>query len=242
MKSVTVTLSALLLLTLAFFTTSCDKDKDLPPPVLERSYLHINSLSELTDSFDITFDYWNVDDVVISNFFMNRNWPISGYANLLEGGQPDEFGNGKLWVSATQHLFVGDSTDTLINAMAIVLDPGVKSTMFVGDSAGKMFFLLAKDEYTTASNINSVRFVNLCPAPTAAKASLRSTDGTINIPLTNFGTASSFVNYASGVYDFEVVDDLGTVIANAPGVTLWNNGATTFTLSRVSPTLNFYLH
>jgi hypothetical protein len=232
MKSRALFLSALLFLALTSVLTGCDKDKDLPPPVLERSYVHIQSVTEMVDSFDITFDYWNVDDVVISNFFWNRNWPMAGYANLLEGGQPDEFGNGQLYVTATRQPFFGGAIDTLAGPITIVLDPADRQSIYVGDSAGKAFFLVLQDEFTTSAGTTALRFVNL--RSNTPVATLRSVGGAITLPATNFGAASTFTNVPSGVYDFEAVDAGGSVVATITNVSLYDGGTSTMTLSRPS--------
>jgi hypothetical protein len=134
------------LIATALLAIGCKKE-DPTPPVKDRTLLHIVSLVS-SDTFDLTFDYFNADDVVIDDFVFLRNFPIIGYADLEAGGTPDEFGNGKLYLSASRQRFIDVKPDTLMPPRNIVLTKDEKSTICLGDSAGKLRFLKIKDEFS----------------------------------------------------------------------------------------------
>ncbi|MEY3443867.1 MAG: hypothetical protein RLZZ519_2148, partial [Bacteroidota bacterium] len=79
-------LFALTLIATALLAVGCKED-DPTNPERSRSYLHIVD-AVAADTFNLTFDYYNVNDVVIKDFVFQRNFPIVGYADMEAGGAP----------------------------------------------------------------------------------------------------------------------------------------------------------
>jgi hypothetical protein len=227
---------ALALIATSLLAVGCKKD-DPTPPTKDRTYLHIMSAVP-SDTFDLTFDYFNADDVVIDDFLYRRNFPIVGYADLEASGTPDEFGNGKLYLSASRQRFLNVKPDTLMPPREIVLAKDEKNTICLADSAGKIRFLKIKDavEYATDTT-TALRFINL--SNTQATASLGSTDGRISISNIAFWNNSAYVNLPHGQYDVELRDASGTVINT---VSLWLSGRTAYSFFAVANGLDYFIH
>ena len=144
----------LLSLALFLFATACKKD-DTIDPNRGRSYLHIVSTVQNTDTFDLNFNYYHVNNTVIGRFHFNRNWPLEGYADLEEGGTPDEFGNGQLFCVGTVPTTVfGIPDDTVLYERPIVLTKNEKSTLCFADSAGTIAMKKFTDDSVSPGRTN----------------------------------------------------------------------------------------
>lgn len=224
---------------------SCKKD-DFVDPNRGRSYLHIISASENKDTFQLTFNYYNVSNVVIGNFYFNRNWPLDGYADLEEGGVPDEYGNGQLNIygikPSTQHL-VPD--DTVLRNRTMILGKAEKSTLCFADSSGEVAMVKLLDVFTQPDTGKvSVRFINL--HENFSITSLESSNNTnINLPAITFLNASAFATVNSGTYDFTVSDDgSGSPIGTASGLVLESGQVYSFFFAKDNgtPVLRHFRH
>lgn len=233
--------TAVLLLAILTFV-GCKKDPGVvTPPERQPSFLHILGAAA-TPNFDVTFDYWNADNQVITDFFYQRNWPIQGYADMQAAGhQQDEFGNGKLEVVLSRQIFANEAPDTLLPPTEIVLNPEEKSTVCFADSFGNMVLRKFADAYTIPDGATSaIRFINLSPTADTDIASLTTSDNSLNINSVNFLNASDFVNLGDGQYTVEARDNGGNIIATR---NMWIDGgiAHTFYLSD-SADLAFFKH
>lgn len=223
-------ISAFLLLSL-LLAFGC-KDDDTVTPVRERSYLHILGAAAPSDTFNITFDYYNADDIVINGFFYKRNFPIGGYADMMAAGTPDEFGNGKLLLTITKNNFINATPDTLLQPSEIVLGAEEKATLVIADSLGSMRSRKYLDVYTNNADAN-IRFLNLDAS--VASATFRASNGAWAVNAAPFLGSGDFIQVPVGVYDIEVVnDDTGNVIATVSSYSLSNWGAYTFYLGQGS--------
>lgn len=229
------------LLIFALFATTllaagCKKDDPVAPD-RPRTFLHVLSAIQ-ADTFDLTLDYFNADDVVIKDFVFGRNFPIVGYADLEASGTPDEFGNGKLFSMLSSQPFLNVAADTLMSPKAIVLEADEKSTICYGDSLGTITYLKLKDTYSFPDDVTtSVRFINLSNAN--ATASLGELNGAISIPNVNHWSASDFVNFSHGQYELQFIDANG-----APGasINMWLSGNTAYTFYAVGNTLGYFIN
>ena len=203
----------ILLLAVMVSATGCETDPPEPTD-FERSYLHVISAAQVSN-FDLAFDYWNTEGQVIPDFDYNRNWPLGGYANLVAGGQPDEFGNGKLYVLATRQPFINVPIDTVMQPTPIILAPQAYATLVIVDSAGTLAIDLFEDNYDAPGGEVNLRLINLKDG--SGNVGLRSTDGSINLSNVGYRTASDFIRVPAGVYDMEVVDESGATV-----LTIWN--------------------
>ena len=204
----------ILLLTLVIFGAGCKPD-DIDPVEQERTYLHILSASQAQGNFDLSFDYWNTEGQVIPDFFYKRNWPLGGYGNLIAGGQPDEFGNGQLFVLATQQPFINVPIDTIMDPRPIILQPEAFSTLCIVDSANTLAINHFEDNFSHPGSEVNVRLINL--QQNSGAVGLRSTDSNVNIPNVAYRNASDFVRVPAGNYDFEITDESGSNV-----LTTWN--------------------
>lgn len=204
----------ILLLTLMVFGAAC-KPTEVPPVEHERSYLHILSASQAVGNFDLSFDYWNTEGQVIPDFYYKRNWPLGGYSNLVAGGTPDEFGNGQMFILATQQPFINVDKDTVMAPKPIVLEPNTFSTLCIVDSGGTLAITHITDNFTNPGAEANVRLINL--QAMSGAVGLRSTDGNINIPSVSYRDASDFMRVPEGTYDIEVMDETGSTV-----LTTWN--------------------
>ena len=204
MKRLTL-LSAILML----FAFGC-KEKDPIVPDRGRSLVHILGGME-EDSIRVTFDYFNADDVVIDNFYHHRNFPMVGYADLEAGGIPDEFGNGKLYLSLSRKPFANIAADTIMQAREFVLAKDARTTVCFVDSFGSGTYVKFDDAPgATDANNSQVRFINL--ASSLSTATLTTTTNAVNIGGVGFMTASPFVSMPSGWHDFELKNASGAVL------------------------------
>lgn len=227
-------LIAFSLIATVFLAIGCKKDEPTPPST-DRTLLHIVSVVP-NDTFDLTFDYYNADDVVIKDFVYGRNFPIVGYADMLASGTPDAYGNGKLYLSASRQPFIDIKPDTLMPPRDLILEKDQKSTVCIADSAGLMRFLKIKDEFDFATDTtNAVRFINL--SNNQAIASLTSTNGNIAISNVAFWTNTAFSNFPHGQYDLELKDSNGTVLSS---IGMWLGGRTAYTFFAVGNTLGYF--
>lgn len=223
-------ISAFLLLSL-FVAFGCKKD-DPTKPVRERSYLHILGAAAPSDTFNITFDYYNADDIVISGFFYKRNFPLGGYADMMAAGTPDEFGNGKLFMTATKNNIINATPDTILSPMEIALLPNEKATLVLADSIGKLKAKMYADVFPSGTDAN-MRFLNLDAR--VASATLRASNGAWTIGGEGFLGNGNIVTVPAGTYTIEVVnDDTGAVIASIANYTLSSWGGYTFYLGQAS--------
>ncbi len=214
----------------------CKKD-DPTTPVKDRSFMHVVSVVP-NDTFDLTFDYFNSDDVVIDDFIYLRNFPIIGYADLEASGVPDEFGNGKLFLSASKQYYINVKPDTLMPPRDLILAKDEKSTICLGDSMGKLRFLKIKDEFSFGTDTTSaIRFLNLSNGQ--ATASLEATNGALSIPGVAFWSSSQFSNLPHGTYDLELHDAAGALLQT---VTVRLNGRTAYSFFAVGNTLDYFVN
>ena len=228
---------------LVLFLAGCKDKTEFPQPVFANSYLHIVSGATVVDTFSMVFDYYNVSDVVISNYYLMKNWPMQGYAELTAGGVPDEFGNGKIYLHAIKyHSPTWDLNDTLFQYKDILLSKDERSTLCFTDSSGNLIALKYTDDYDQDpdSGFANVRFINL--KENVATASLTSTNGAVNVPGVNFRSASSFIRVPTGVYTMEARDDSNNnLIGNIGSITIWNKGTFTFYIA-ANGTLSQFLN
>lgn len=229
------------LLIFALFATTllalgCKKDDPVDPD-RPRTLLHIVSAVP-TDTFDLTLDYFNADDVVIKDFVFRRNFPIVGYADLEASGTPDEFGNGKLYATLSHQPFLNVKADTLLQPTAIVLEKDEKSTLCFADSMGAIKILKLKDEYSIPNDTTvAIRFINFSNAN--ATASLGEINGAVSIPNVNYWSGSQFMYFSHGQYEVQFLDANGT-----PGgsVNMWFGGGTAYTFYAVGNTLGYFIN
>lgn len=221
------------------FAFGCKKE-DVVKPDRGRSYVHILGALE-ADTFNITIDYYNSNDVVINDFYHHRNFPMQGYADLEAGGTPDEFGNGKMYVTLSSQPFANLAPDTVMTPKTLVLERDARSTICFVDSFGTKTIVKYDDVLPTADATNSqVRFINL--RSQIASASLTSTDAAANIGGVNFLSASAFGPVAAGFHTFEVKDGSGNVLTSAT-VNVSPYTTYTFYVSGTSgPQLNYFAH
>lgn len=229
---------------LGFFAVSgCKERNDFDPPEFKDSWFHVASASSLVDTFSVIFDYWSVDDVVIPDYWFQKNWPISGYAELTAGGEPDEFGNGKLYVHAVKYISFPGINDTLGRKKDIILEPDGKSSGFFADSSGEVIFLKYEDTFTPPASGNTlVRFVNL--EESVSSATLNATaGGALNISGISFRSASAYSEIASGTYTLQVVDEGTGSPVNTTTLDIAEGGAYTFYLGGAgSGSMAYYRH
>ncbi len=227
-------LIAFSLIAAVFLAIGCKKDQPTPPST-DRTLLHIVSVVP-NDTFNVTFDYYNADDVVIKDFVFGRNFPIVGYADMLASGQPDAYGNGKLYLSASKQPFLNEKPDTVMPPRDLILEKDQKSTVCIADSAGLIRFLKTKDEFSFPNDTtNAVRFINL--SNTQATASLSSSNGNIAISNIPFWTNSAYSNFPHGQYDMSLKDSNGAVLST---ISLWISGNTAYTFFAVGNTLGYF--
>jgi hypothetical protein len=232
-------LLSIIALAALLFTFGC-KEKDPVKPDRGRSFLHILGAVD-EDSTRVTLDYYNANDVVIDDFFYHRNFPIRGYADLEAGGAPDEFGNGKLFVSLNKQPFANIVEDTLMVPRAIELVRDEKATICFVDSFGTTVLLKLKDTPAVPdADFAQVRFLNLSSAN--ATASLTTSGGLFNIGGIPFMGNSDFMAVPDGQVDVEVRDAGGNVLATLP---IFINGYTTYTFyvsGTATPELQYFTH
>ncbi len=230
------------LLIFALFATTllavgCKKDDPVNNEDRPRTFLHVLSAIQ-ADTFDLTLDYFNSDDVVIKDFVYGRNFPIVGYADLEASGTPDEFDNGKLYAMLSYQPFLNMDADTLMEPRAIVLEADEKSTICYGDSLGTITYLKVKDEYSFPNDTTAaVRFINLSNGN--ATASLGSVSGAVSIPNVNFWSESQFMNFSHGQYQLQFLDANG---AAGGSVSLWLAGGTAYTFYAVGNSLAYFIN
>ena len=213
------------------------KKVDPTTPSNDRTLLHIMSAVN-QDTFNLTFDYFNADDVVINDFVFNRNFPIIGYADMLAAGTPDEFGNGKLYLTASRQHFLDVKPDTTMFPRELLLAKDEKSTICLADSASKIRFLKVKDEFSFATDTTTtVRFINL--SNSQPNASIVSAGGALAISNIPFWTTSPFTNFPHGQYDIELRDASGTLLSS---VSMWLSGRTAYTFFAVGNTLAYFVN
>ncbi|MEM7039488.1 MAG: hypothetical protein AAF570_21115 [Bacteroidota bacterium] len=231
MRRYSVFLLALLLI------VGCKED---PPetPDRGRTFLHLLSGAEV-DTFDVTFDYFNADDQVIKDFHWMRNFPISGYADMEAGGEPDEFDNGKLFMTITRQPFANLPADTVMMPMDLILERDQEATMCIVDSFGEITLLKFVDEYSTSPGMANVRFINLASGQPVA--GLTTASGDLNISNVSFMEASAWTTVPAGVQMVELRDTSGTAVVSQ---NLWLNssGVYTFYVSGSSPSLDHFIH
>lgn len=210
------------------------KDDDLKPLDRGRTNLHI--VGAVQDSFDLTFDYYNGDDVVIKDFYFNRNFPLIGYADMEAGGTPDEFGNGKLYLMASKQPFINIAADTLMDPREIELLKDEKSTVVLADSVGSLRFLKIKDQIEFPTDTSAaVRFINVSNNyPTATLASV---DGAVSIGNISFWNASDFIYVHHGQYVVELRDSNGAVVTS---INLWLGGRSAYTFFTAGNALAYF--
>lgn len=227
---------AFALIACALLIAGC-KDDDLTPPEYGRTLVHVMSAVP-QDTFDLVFDYYNADDVVIDDFVFNRNFPLIGYADMQEGGQPDEFGNGKLFLTASRQPFINVAPDTVMPSKDIVLEKDKRLTICLADSAGAIRFLKIEDDFSFATDTSTaVRFINF--SNLHATASLGSADGSVSLPNVAFWTSSSYINLPHGQYDVELRDGSGAVVNT---VSLWLSGRTAYSFFAVNNGLAYFVN
>lgn len=217
-------------LSLILAISACKPNDDFVDPNRQRSFLHIVNASADNDTFDITFDYYNANNLVISSFYFNRNWPFSGYASLEEGGKADTFGHGKLWVVASVPSgVIGVDDDTIMEPKSIELVAEEKSTMCLVDSGGEMVVMKFVDDYSLPMDTFAlIRFINL--KQEVVTANMASGDGVINVPSVAFGAASTYATVPRGNYSLKV-DDGTTTLVTIPSVDLKKGEVYTFYLA-----------
>lgn len=214
------------LLASMFLAFGC-KEPQNDPPVRERSYLHILGASSPGGEYNITFDFYNADDIVIEDFFYKRNFPISGYADMLAAGIPDEFGNGKLFLTTTQNNIINAVPDTLVQPTEIVLPANEESTIAFADSFGTQVMRMYSDVWDEASTDAKVRFLNL--NADAPSVSINATSGAFSFTGISFLDDGSFQYVPPGTYDIQFVnDDTGGIIGTISNYSLTSWGAFTF--------------
>ena len=229
------------LLIFALFATTllavgCKKDEPVAPD-RPRTFLHILSAVP-ADTFDLTLDYYNSDDVVIKDFVFGRNFPIVGYADLEASGTPDEFGNGKLYSMLSYQPFLNAPADTLMAPKTLVLETDDKSTICFGDSMGTITYLKVKDSYSFPDGTQAaIRFINLSNGN--ATASLTEVNSGISIPNVNHWSASDFVNFQDGQYELQFTDANGTAHGS---INMWIGGGTAYTFYAVGNTLGYFIN
>lgn len=229
----------LLLLATTVLGTGCKED----PPVdvdRQRSYLHILG-GAAVDTFDITFDYYNADNVVISNFYYMRNFPIQGYADLQATRPEDEFGNGKNWMTATRQPFANVAKDTVLTPEELFLAPDEQATLCFADSMGTLVTLKISDNISFPNDTSAmVRFINL--GPETSMAGLSTADGSLNNMGVGFLQFTDFLPVNPGARTFEVRDSSNAIV-NSAAYWLYGRKAYTFYLSgNGSGVLDYFVH
>lgn len=210
------------------------KDDDLTPIDRGRTNLHI--VGAVQDSFNLTFDYFNGDDVVIKDFYFNRNFPLVGYADMEAGGTPDEFGNGKLFLMASKQPFINVTADTLMEPREIELMKDERSTLVLADSLGSMRFLKILDQINYPTDTSAaVRFVNV--SNNYSTASLTSLDGAVGISNVSFWNASDFTYVRHGQYLLELRDSNGAVVTS---MSLWLGGRSAYSFFTAGNALAYF--
>jgi|GEM_PF-2171706 len=203
--------AALLLLLLTLTLAGC---KEEPPVEVNRarSYLHIISGADV-DPFDVTFNYYNADNVVIEDFFFRRNFPNVGYANLEATDELDEFGNGEMLISLSRQVFANEAPDTLLSPEALVLNADEQATLCFADSMGTMVSLKIADTYSFSDGDTQakVRFINLASA--IDDATLTTAASTVNLNGVGFLQATEFTPIDPLYQDFEIRDAGGSLLA-----------------------------
>ncbi len=204
--------AAILLIVLAFTLVGC-KEEGPVDVNRARSYLHISSAAE-GNPFDVTFDYYNADNVVIEDFFFKRNFPNVGYANLEATDELDQFGNGAMWLSLSRQPFVNQDPDTILQPSTLSLIADERASLFFVDSLGSMTLLKLVDNFsfTDADTDAKIRFINLASEVDAA--GIESLDGNINQTGIGFLQNTDFMNVGTGNQDIEITDAGGNVIVS----------------------------
>lgn len=229
----------LLLLATTVLGTGCKEEGPVPVD-RQRSYLHILG-GAAVDTFDITFDYYNADNVVIKNFYYQRNFPIQGYADLQATRQPDEFGNGKMWMLAQRQPFANVAPDTILGPEELFLTPDEQATLCFADSMGTLVTLKIADNVSFPNDTTAmVRFINL--GPETGSAGLTTVDGSLNNMGVGFLQYTDFLPVNRGSRTFEVRDSANAVVSSA-GYWLYGRKAYTFYLSgNGSGNLDYFVH
>lgn len=202
--------AALLLFLLTLTLAGC---KEEPPVEVNRarSYLHIISGADV-DPFDVTFNYYNADNIVIDDFFFRRNFPNVGYANLEATDDLDEFGNGEMSLTLSRQIFANEDPDSLLPTEVLVLNPDEQATLCFADSMGTMVTLKIADNYTFADGDNQakVRFINLASA--IDDANLTTATTALNLNGVGFLQFTDFESIDPLYQDFEIRDAGGTLL------------------------------
>lgn len=219
----------------ALLLVGCKKD-DPTPPEKSRTYLHIVD-AVAADTFNLTFDYYNGDDVVIKDFVFQRNFPIVGYADMEAGGTPDEYGNGKLFLTVSRQRFIDIAPDTLMTPKEIELLKDEKNTVVIADSMGSVRFMKINDDGLNYPSDTSaaVRFIHVSNAH--ATASLVSADGAISISNVGFWNHSDFAYFPHGQYVVELRDGNGGSVTS---VSLWLGGRASYSFYAVGNFLGYF--
>ncbi len=232
--------TAVLLFLLALSLFGC-REEDPVEINRARSYLHIASAADGAP-FDITFDYYSAENVVIDDFSFRRNFPNVGYANLEATDGTDAYGNGTLYFSLSRQPFANDPPDTILGPTALVLPAEEKASLFLADSIGTMSLLKLTDNYvfTDADTFAKVRFINL--AAEVEAATIESLDGTISQTSVEFFQNTGFLNMSAYNQGFEIKDADGTVVA-AQNIYLYPRSAYTLFLGGSGTgTIGWYKH
>lgn len=199
--------SPLFLLVIVAFLSACNGGSKVDPPEWGRSNLHIVNVSETGGTFDLIFDYFNATTNVITSMEYQRNWPIEGYADLQEAGEPAEDGSGLLYIMGFTQVPLGGTPDTIYGPKTTRLNEDEFATMCFYDSSGQMSTVKFTDVYATPADSDSVavvRFINLKEDVTSA--GMRNAGATLDIPNISWRSASDFRTWTSGTYMVEVYD------------------------------------
>ncbi len=232
--------AAILLILLAFSLVGCKEEGPVDVD-RARSYLHIANAAD-GDPFDVTFDYYNANNVVIDDFTYRRNFPNVGYANLEATDVLDDFGNGALKLSLARMPFANDPPDTILPPMEMQLVADEQASLFFVDSLGTMTTLKLIDNYAFADgdNFAKVRFINL--ASEVDDAGFESVDGNITQSGIAFLQNTEFMNIPPLGHDFEIKDAGGSVIATQNIYLYARSAYTVFLGGSGTGTVGWYRH
>ena len=228
-----------LLFLLVIVLVGC-KEEDPIDMLDSRSYLHVLGGASIAD-FDVVFDYYGGDNVVITDFSYHRNFPIEGYASLQATRTPDVYGNGKMWLSAIRSPFSNLPPDTLLQPEELELVAEEKATLCFADSLGHLVTVKMVDSLTILDSSKAyVRFVNLAADQVWAHFYLA--DSSYSQDSVGFLQYTDFVPVPSGYQTFEVSHSSSTVM-NSLSATLYESRFYTYYLSGSgSGNLNNFVH
>lgn len=227
----------LTLLSAVIVAAGCKKEEDSGNNSIDRgnAYAHVIHAGGIYDTFDLTFDYYNINDFVLHRLNIHTNWPDNGYANLVETTSED--GATKLWLTATRYsAYLTAVWDTILLPTQVTLDQDQRFTICLVDTPGATIVKRFSDSYSLNASQASVRFINL----DASWPNMYVTNGLDSTAVTTYLNQSGFIMADTASDVFTLKTSTGTPITSLVVDHYQPNRAYTFYLSKGS--FRYYYH